>query len=268
MRPVRPSRAAELWYRAELRDKVVAQCRQAGEDVLAGMRAHWPAVADERDRVPGLPSLMAQAAARFGHIQQTAERIAALAAQRNLDEVDSRLSKNFERAVGVDISSYLGPNLEIGKALRAAARANVDLIKSIPEQYLERVRERVTEAFANGERWETLADAIGEIGDVTDSRARLIARDQTSKMNSSFNQLRQTEVGVSRYTWATSRDERVRESHAEMEGSEQRWDDPPVVDEEAVHPGEAINCRCTALPIISFAEEDVPVEGGALEEAA
>ena len=74
--------------------------------------------------------------------------------------------------------------------------------------------------------------------------ARRIARDQISKATGQFNQLRQTDVGVETYIWRTAGDERVRPDHANLDGSVQRWDDPP----EIGHPGEPIQCRCRAEP--------------------
>jgi uncharacterized protein with gpF-like domain len=78
-----------------------------------------------------------------------------------------------------------------------------------------------------------------------------------------LTQLRQTELGVSKYIWRTSRDERVRESHRAMEGRTAVWDDPAVyLDDEGdrhprsgiggveLHPGEDFQCRCFAEPVL------------------
>ena len=79
---------------------------------------------------------------------------------------------------------------------------------------------------------EALAEIYGKeverIGDVTESRAKLIARDQTSKMNGAFNEARQTSLGIDRYVWQTSGDERVREEHQANDGQVFSWNDPPA----------------------------------------
>lgn len=268
VRPVRPSRATELRYRFAL-NQVVEQCRRAGDDIAAGMRAHWPLpgatdALTGRDApppppgaplpAPGLSTLLEQAARRFGGIEQQAENLARLAAQRVLADVDEKLAENILRAVGVDISSYLAPDSEIGEAMRAAARANVDLIKSIPAEYLDKVKAAVEKSWTSGERFESLAAEITRIGQVTERRAAMIARDQTSKMNAAFNEARQTQVGITEYTWSTSHDEKVRPSHGLMNDQVCKWNDAPTVDGEKVHPGEAINCRCAAIPKINFSE--------------
>jgi SPP1 gp7 family putative phage head morphogenesis protein len=243
IRPVLPSRATELRYRFAL-NQVVEQCRRAGADVAAGLQSHWLVVTGDalpgRDAPPpppgqplpvhGLSTLLEQAARRFGGIEHQAESMGRLAARRVLADVDEKLAENLRRSVGVDISSYLAPTEEIGTAMRDAATANVELIKSIPAEYLDKVKVAVEKAWTTGQRWETMNAEIGRIGQVTERRARVIARDQTGKMNASFNEVRQTSVGIEEYDWSGVKDRRERPSHWAMEGSRQRWDSPPLVD--------------------------------------
>jgi len=95
-------------------------------------------------------------------------------------------------------------------------------------------------------------------------RAATIARDQIGKLNGEMNQLRQTNLGVRRYRWSTSQDERVRDGHRKLNGTIQLWAKPPVVDErtgERGHPGQPIQCRCSAIPII----DDVLADAGLID---
>jgi SPP1 gp7 family putative phage head morphogenesis protein len=163
-----------------------------------------------------------------------------------------------------------------------ATKANVDLITSIPQKYLAKLEKHVTDSFVSGVRHEDLIqeiypdlrremgrryasappayfekqqltpeEIIDRVDEITENRAKLIARDQTAKMNSSFNQVRQTSVGIEKYQWQTAGDERVRESHAEKDGKVFSWDDPP---EDTGHPGEDIQCRCVAIPFFDLDE--------------
>jgi SPP1 gp7 family putative phage head morphogenesis protein len=267
IRPVLPSKATELRYRFAL-NQVVAQCRRAGDDVAAGMRAHWSLATSDslhgRDApppppppggplpAPGLSTLIEQAARRFGGIEHQAESMARLAARRVLADVDEKLAANLVRSVGVDISSYLAPTEEIGAAMREAATANVELIKSIPSEYLDKVKGAVEKSWSTGQRWESLATEVKRIGQITERRARIIARDQVGKLNSRFNEVRQISIGIEKYSWSGVLDRRERPSHRAMEGSIQRWDSPPLVDGENVNPGMAISCRCSAIPRVDF----------------
>lgn len=57
------------------------------------------------------------------------------------------------------------------------------------------------------------------------------------------------------YIWCTVGDDKVRDSHADREGQEFCWDNPPV----GGHPGEEINCRCWAELVVDKVErEELP----------
>jgi hypothetical protein len=58
-------------------------------------------------------------------------------------------------------------------------------------------------------------------------------------------------VSASRFVWRTSRDERVRDEHDDLDGESFAWESPPA---EGI-PGEAINCRCSAEPDFSEVAE-------------
>ncbi len=108
------------------------------------------------------------------------------------------------------------------------------------------VAETIGSAHSEGLRVEVLASELSERYGVSTSRAELIARDQVLKLNGQLNRSRQQAAGVRRYRWSTSGDERVRESHQALDGTIQSWDAPPLVG----HPGEDVQCRCTAIPIL------------------
>ena len=144
---------------------------------------------------------------------------------------------------------------EIQAAFQAAVDTNVGLITSIPDQYFDRMQEVLFDQMASGERWETLVgglrDAIADVNNLADYRVALIARDQTAKMASAFNEARTRSVGITQYTWQTAGDERVRDSHAANDGQVFSFDAPP---EETGNPGDDVNCRCVAIPYVEEAE--------------
>ena len=260
LKPVKPSHKVELWYKQQLL-AVVAQLRKvAREELLPELKRMEPLYAAgdgiTRDaKVPRRPleSTFQRMGQRIGGIEQTANRLAALAVQRSADTVDDRLKAAIKSSVGVDISPVLTQSGPILDALRAATKDNIDLIKSIPEQYFEKLGDAVGKNMERGMRFEDLAKEIERIGDVTESRAKLIARDQTSKMNGAFNQARQTSLGIDKYQWQTSGDERVRKDHAENDGKVFSWNDPP---DGTGHPGHDVNCRCVAIPYFDLDKEE------------
>ena len=134
-------------------------------------------------------------------------------------------------------------------------KENVARITGMAEDQLGKI-ERILEE-GDGHYAETLAKEIKrQCIDVSDSRAELIARDQVLTLNAQITTQRQRDVGVEEFIWTTSGDERVRDSHQELDGQKFRYDDPPVVDGEPALPGEPILCRCIPYPVIPELSDD------------
>jgi SPP1 gp7 family putative phage head morphogenesis protein len=153
----------------------------------------------------------------------------------------------IKKAIGVDISS-IATDDGIDILLKERVAENVDLIKTIPPQYFERIEKTVLQGIQSGDDFFSIRKDLIKDFNITDNRARLIARDQVSKLNGSLNEFRQQDTGITHYTWRTSEDERVRDSHRDNDGKRFAWADPPS---ETGHPGNDIQCRCTADPDLS-----------------
>jgi SPP1 gp7 family putative phage head morphogenesis protein len=151
------------------------------------------------------------------------------------------------KAIGVPLSGVLKDG-KTRQALDVATEKNVALIKTIPEEYFGRIEAAIMQGIDRGDDFFSIRLNIKEIGQVTDRRARLIARDQTSKLNASLNKARQEDTGITGYFWRTSQDEAVRPTHEANDGQRFDWDSPPP---ETGHPGEDVQCRCTADPDLS-----------------
>jgi SPP1 gp7 family putative phage head morphogenesis protein len=158
-------------------------------------------------------------------------------------------TREMTRLLGIDLAAETPATQLILANIRAA---NVQLIESIAERLLGDVHRVVTESVINGTRVETLAGQLKERYSVSESRARLIARDQTLKANASLTEERHAQAGITHYVWSSARDEMVREIHAELDGFVFAWNDPPITSEsgERNHPGEDYQCRCVAIPVV------------------
>lgn len=163
--------------------------------------------------------------------------------QRTADYQGSQLQRQIRTAMGIEVPLS---DPRYGERLRNWTTENVGLIKSIPGDMLDEVERELVRGVNDGTRWEVLASRIEQRFGVAERRAALIARDQVGKFYGSVQRARQTNLGIKRYIWRTSRDERVRPEHVEREGEIFEWADPP----EDGHPGQPINCRCTAEPIL------------------
>lgn len=184
--------------------------------------------------------------------QYSPDEVAGIARKqgRRIDAANAAdFDRQFAAVLGVKI-----PRSEawLGERMQGFVAENVSMITTLEESHFGKIEQLVMREAQAGtlgrsltEAVQDLIDSIEEVDGSTEARAALIARDQTSKFNGSLTQARQLEVGVNKYVWSTSMDERVRESHREKEGNVYPWDDPPA---DTGHPTVDINCRCVALP--------------------
>lgn len=165
-------------------------------------------------------------------------------------EVVSHGKRDAKRVLGLG-----SEDLSVGYHVPDWRANNVRLITQFTEQMFGQMDQLIAENY--GLESATVADKIQGLFDMTRSRAELIARDQTLKLNGMVTQTAQRTAGIDRYVWSTSQDESVRDSHAELEGKTFSWDDPPVVNKygDTGHPGDDYQCRCCALPVLPELEE-------------
>jgi len=130
-------------------------------------------------------------------------------------------------------------------------KENTDLIVSLCKDQVSDLRTSILER-TQGLRVEQIRSLIQERFSVSESRADLIARDQTLKLNAQMTRENYKRANVDRYVWTTTRDERVRDEHAELDGKVFSFDDPP----EPGNPGEDFQCRCVAFPVFDGANDD------------
>ena len=165
---------------------------------------------------------------------------------------------NFNKAEWTKLirSQYgVNPTNEDPEALKPLmeqwAKNNAALIKDIPVKTMDQIQEATIAALQSGQSTKDMTakvfNIMSERTDVSDSRAKLIARDQVAKLNGKLTQERQRDIGVEGYIWRTVGDERVRETHQEVDGDYYSWDEPPA-ETDGNHPGEDYQCRCWAEP--------------------
>jgi SPP1 gp7 family putative phage head morphogenesis protein len=250
-RLLRASPAAESRYVRDLRG--VMKGVHAG--VVAAMELPKPEVHTRTNRLDAVKVLPPQTERRLfayiaKHVGPAFDRMGA-AVDRSNEEGNALL--------GIRPGMVPGAN----GVLAQAREDNIRLLQRAAQKYVKDVEGVLRDPDNLGLRVEELADLLQERADVSESRAMLIARDQTLKTNAALTQYRHRAVGVSRYRWSTSRDERVRPLHEALEGQTFAYDDPPVTTEsgETNNPGEDIQCRCVPLPVFGDFEEPDPEEG-------
>jgi SPP1 gp7 family putative phage head morphogenesis protein len=159
----------------------------------------------------------------------------------------ARVGRNMGRALRREIATA-----PTGELMRRLLDKQVDLITSLPLDAARRVHEWTTRGIEGAERPSTVAEAIYATGEVTKSRATLIARTEVARTSSKLVEARARHVGSEGYIWRTAGDADVRREHRVLNGKFIRWDDPPVSGSngERAHAGQIYNCRCVPEPVV------------------
>ena len=238
--------ARERFKRAHLAEKKFSrQLRSVANEVGKIVRKLAP-----RGVVENMPRLQ-EALGRYSNMlkpwaESAAKSLVTEVAQRDLqswtelgEEIGQGLSKEVRKA-------------PTGRAMQSILEEQVDLITSLPRKAAERVHRLTVEAIAGGRRAASIAQEIMKTGQVTASRAKLIAQTETTRTATAMVEARARFIGSTQYIWRTADDADVRTRHKQLEGQVFKWDKPPVAGEkgERYHPGAGPNCRCWPEPII------------------
>lgn len=261
-RPMRPTEpvALQVEYLAELKGMLAQAHALVTSRVVARLplllaQAHMDAEREDANPMRRVVSLFNQISAAFFKRwpQARLETIATKMGWGISEHQKSELQKQTKALIGIDVFKDIAVRPKIQKF----TAENVALIQTIPQQYFDQVERVVLEGIKTGERASTIAVNIEERFTVTKSRAKLIARDQVLKFNGDLNRTRQQALGVEKFVWRTVKDNRVREVHAERDGQVYEWANPPGDSGDAgdgEFPGDGINCRCFAEPVLDFSE--------------
>lgn len=266
MRKVTASKQLEVMYRREL-DALLRHMLNVALDV----------VREEPKRINDAPiDWLRSAAAKANRISELlssinynaisnaiANRIVLRANSVNAKRFDDKASE----AIGVDLKGALiGGSKQVREQLDLARMTNASLITNMTDEFKRRIGKTIMDNVHAGERSTNLITQIMEDYHVTQSRAKLIARDQTSKINGDLTKVRAEAIGVKTYIWSGSLDERERDSHRVMEGKLCKYSDPTVYSDDGgetwkkrkairgveLHPSQDYGCRCIGRAVVNF----------------
>ena len=207
----------------------------------------------------------------FENLSRSPEVLESLAlniAQRMITHLKVSNARSWREAAreagrGREIYEALQGEMEtkVGARVMELVRENAKLISSIPSDIRNQVNGEIQRLQLQGLRPEAVEEYLRKrVPQLTRTRARLIARTETSKAATALTRARSEDLGVGWYQWVTSEDQRVRPSHQLMNKVLVSWADPPnpetLARESNDHgpyaAGDIYNCRCIPLPVISL----------------
>jgi uncharacterized protein with gpF-like domain len=192
------------------------------------------------------------------------ERHSKMFAEKN-DKFSQFSSKHSLKALGLANPKDVKTEA-IVQTLQASIQENVALIKNIQQDFANDIEGTVFRSIASNDPNDGIGrvfDKLVEREDITKRRAHTIARDQNSKLYANLNKARMEQNGIKTFRWKhSSAGKTQRESHIQRETQDVgygpgifRFDSPELWEGREADrgiPGEAINCRCRAVPILTL----------------
>lgn len=185
-------------------------------------------------------------------IDDTAPKLAAYFNTAIAKRSKAVLNKTL-RDGGFSVKFTMTPNMRT--VYDATINENVNLIKSIPAQYLTEVEGLVMRSVQRGRDLGGLSKELKKRYKITERRAALIALDQNNKATSAIVHARQLDLGIKEGIWRHSHaGKEPRPTHVKMDGKKYLlakglYDSDPRVKRD-VFPGELIRCRCFWQPVV------------------
>lgn len=192
------------------------------------------------ERIRGLGRALARVAAN------TVSRILNLEGQRHT----THFMRTAHAALGVDLKAVVNQD-DLASLLENVAQRNAALITNLSDDTVNRISQTVLNHVVEGGSVKDLTAKLRKEYLFSSNRAKLIARDQTAKLNADLNRFRHEQAGITKYTWRTSEDERVRPRHRILNNVVYEYGQPTGA-EEGLPPGKPIRCRCIAQAIVEF----------------
>lgn len=171
-------------------------------------------------------------------------------------ETINAINHDFEQTIK---SVTIAPVMTAGakKVIDEEWAKNLDLyVKGWAEESILKMRQQVLQNTLDGHRAGNLVRLLQDNYNATKTKAKFLARQETSLLMSKMREQRYAGIGITRYKWSTSHDgDRVRKMHQALDGKIFSFNSPPVSAPNGArnNPGEDFGCRCTAIPVLESA---------------
>lgn len=245
---IAPSASITKWYREQMQGMMNEMRNDIISDVVKPYRADiaMDGIIDWIGHV--IDSLISRWQDR---LETMPKDIAKALVDKSKTHYDKRLFGQLKKR-GFTVNPRYTPDIE--EQMKIALEENVALIKSIGNEYLDKVRSAVWRSFKGGYDLESLVKQLKQIDGVTDRRAKNIAKDQCAKLNQAIEDARAKELGITQAKWLHSSSVKVpRPSHVKAHGTIYDIEKGCLIDGEYIKPSiSKIGCKCRKYLIIDI----------------
>lgn len=254
LRLVPPNAGIAAWYRRKLRELLAAMHESLTLHILAAYKNADFAIGFAQDDSSAVVT-MKRAMSRWGsewitRFDRMSADIAKQFAHRTARATDRSMMAALKSA---GFTVKFQPTKASIEAYRAVLAENVNLIRSIPQQYLKDVETQVWSAVMEGGTTSKLTAGLQKRYGISYRRAAFIATDQQAKAKAIMENVRRQELGITEAIWHHSHAGREpRPTHVAMHGKKfalksGMWDSAVG---KFVWPGQLPRCRCSSKAIL------------------
>lgn len=129
--------------------------------------------------------------------------------------------------------------------VKSSVTQNVSYIKSIESNLLDKVSTLIFEETVKGTASKQIQEQLMQSFNVSRSKAKFIAVDQSGSIFGQLTKERHTSIGVEKFTWLSAGDKRVRPEHQNYNGKTYTYKDGA----NGKTPGSDYRCRCVGQPV-------------------
>jgi len=274
-RPLIPSAAIEKWYAGQIKEMLTEMGADYRSEImglmsLKGTKEHY--AADAKLPINRFKAAFMKLAKRWQ------SKIAKLV-EKTPKSFVMQVDKHSFSSVGASLKSLgIKQPKDLAKSdwessMELAVQQNVALIKSIGQEFHDKIEKSVWNSLTSPKGTEQGAYGLGkyltETLGASKERADFIALDQTKKVFCELNNARMNQNGVDEFEWAhSSAGKTPRHTHMDMDGqtfstkgpgSELYYPDGTRVSlpkKDDGKPGHAIGCKCRMIPVINISDDD------------
>lgn len=246
---IAPDASLTKWYREQMQGMMDEMRSDLIQDVVKPMRSEIA--------MDGILDWMGHVI--DGLVSRWQDRLDKLSTQVAQELVGKAKTNYDKRLLGILKKRGFTVNFRNTKYVEDQAQIalgeNVALIKSIGNEYLDKVRSAVWRSVKNGYDVESLVNQLKEIDGVTDRRAKNIAKDQTAKLNQAFENARAQELGIKEAIWLhSSASKSPRHDHVKANGTRFNLEEGCYISGQYIQPAFLPFCKCRKKLIIEIPE--------------
>jgi HK97 family phage portal protein len=204
-------------------------------------------------KLRGLKSIKAPADFAISFFMFDEDKAAADIERKTEPLYKSSLKKGAESIIQ-ELDLNLDFNFLAPQAQKFLQEKMFEIADLVDEPVAKALRASLDEGIRLGESVDKIADRVESVFDVERMRARRIARTEVAESFNGGRFATMKEAGIEKIEWLSARDNRVRDSHVDVDGEVivlgDRFSNGLLYPlDPAGPPEEIVNCRCVSLPV-------------------